>query len=252
MDLRMRGKTAWVVGASGAIGTSIAGLLAEEGAIVFLGGRNVERLNHVAADIRRSGGEAHVVEVDVGSRDSVDAAALEVAGPAQRIDYLVNSTAAPIFGDFLTLDDQEWIEVINSKLIGYVRTMRAAIPFMTRNGGGSIVNISGRGGKQPSLAHLAGGGANAAVNLVTKGVSERFLSDRIRANVVMPGPIASERANIAGERNSAALPQGQPTANARLGVPLDVAQAVAWLLSERSAHITGALIPVDCGSTASI
>jgi NAD(P)-dependent dehydrogenase (short-subunit alcohol dehydrogenase family) len=249
MKLSIEGKKAWVVGASGAIGSSIARTLAAEGADVIASGRNTAVLQELVDEIGKAGGKARAISIDVTDAGSVGRAALEAAGDDGRIDFLVNATTAPIFGEFLSLDDEAWIAVLNAKLLAYVRTMRAVIPLMQKNGGGSIVNVSGRGGRQPGPAHLAGGSANAAVNLLTKGIADRFRDDNIRANTVLPGPIQSERALLATSKNAAtgAAQQASP-----LGVPEDVAETVAWLLSRRSKHITGALVPIDGGGTAAI
>lgn len=245
MNLEIDGKVAWVVGASGAIGSAIAKALAAEGAIVVASGRNAAVLKKLVDDISRSGGKARAVEVDVSNAKSVERAAIEAAVVDGRIDILVNATAAPLFGEFLSLDDDAWLTILNSKLLAYVRTMRAVIPVMQKNGGGSIVNVSGRGGRQPTATHLAGGSANAGINLLTKGIADRFRGDNIRANTVVPGPIKSGRAALVVTSNAA-------VATSPVGQPEDVAETVAWLASKRSAHITGSMVAIDGGGTAAI
>lgn len=245
MKLNIEGKKGWVVGASGTIGSSIARVLASEGVEVVASGRNIAVLQGLVEEIGRAGGKARSTPIDVTDVRSVEQAAQDAAGTDGKIDFLVNVTTAPIFGEFLSLDDEAWLAVLNAKLLAYVRTMRAVIPIMQKNGGGCIVNISGRGGRQPGPAHLAGGSANAAINLLTKGIADRFRGENVRANTVLPGPIQSERALLATKTNAAA-------GAAPLGAPDDVAATVAWLLSNRTKHITGALIPVDGGGTASI
>jgi NAD(P)-dependent dehydrogenase (short-subunit alcohol dehydrogenase family) len=249
MKLDIEGKKAWIVGASGTIGSSIASVLAAEGVEVVASGRNTGSLQALVDSIEKVGGKARFTPIDVTIASSVEEAAAQAAGDAQKIDYLVNVTTAPIFGEFLSLDDEAWLAVLNAKLLAYVRTMRAVIPLMQKNGGGSIVNISGRGGRQPGPAHLAGGSANAAINLLTKGIADRFRDDNIRANTVLPGPIHSERALLATKKNAAA---GAAQKAAPLGLPEDVAEMVAFLLSNCAKHITGALVPVDGGGTAAI
>lgn len=249
MNLQLNGKRAWVVGASGTIGSAIARMLSSEGAEVVASGRNEAALHGLVNEIREKSGQARLALIDVTDNASVERAALEASGEDKRIDILVNVTTAPIFGEFLSLDDEAWFAVFNAKLLGYVRTMRAAIPLMQTRGGGSIVNISGRGGRQPGPTHLAGGSANAAINLLTKGIADRFRADKIRANTILPGPIMSERALLAAKNNAAA---GGGQQSAQLGMPDDIAETVAWLVSGRSSHITGAMIAVDGGSTAAI
>lgn len=249
----MQGRVVWVIGASGAIGQAIAKVLAAAGADVVVSARSADKLAAVAGEILAAGGHAHVRRLDLRSRADVDAAAREIAARSGRIDALVNSTSLSIFGDFLELSDEQWHDVLDAKLMGYVRSMRAVLPFMVAQGGGSIVNISGRGGRQPTPAHLPGGSANAAVNLVTKGLADTYFKHGIRINTVAPGPIQSDRfekIRASNERVSGGAP---PRAGLdRMGRPEDVAEAVLWLLSDASRHSTGIVIPVDGGGTATV
>jgi NAD(P)-dependent dehydrogenase (short-subunit alcohol dehydrogenase family) len=249
----LEGRVAWVVGASGAIGSAIAATLAAQGAVVVASGRNRETLDTLVSSIMGAGGRASVRVLDICDGASVTRAVDGIIKAHGAVDGLVNSTSLSIFGDFEQLSDAQWLQVLDAKLLGYVRTMRAVLPHMAGRGSGSIVNISGRGGRQPTAAHLPGGAANAAVNLVTKGISDIYFKRGVRANVVAPGPIVSARFEkirasndelAGGERPRAALDH--------MGAPEDVADAVAWLLSDLSRHTTGAVIPVDGGGVATV
>ena len=164
----------------------------------------------------------------------------------------------PIFGAFETLDDAQWLAVLDAKLLGYMRTMRAVLPGMAAQHYGRIVNISGRGGRQPSAMHLPGGCANAAVNLLSKGLADLYAGDNIRINVVAPGPIRSDRLErliAASGRGNEAEGPGRlrvDTPIPRQGNPEDVADAVAFLVSDRAAYTTGAVLPVDGGGLATV
>lgn len=247
------GRVAWVIGASGAIGQVVAKVLAGAGAEVVVSARSEDKLKTLAAEIAGAGGRAQVRKLDLRNRADVDAAAREIVARAGRIDALVNSTSLSIFGDFLELTDEQWHEVLDAKLVGYVRSMRAVLPYMMKEGGGAVVNISGRGGRQPTAAHLPGGGANAAVNLIGKGLADAYQKHGIRVNTVAPGPIQSERfekIRASNERVSGGTP---PRASLdRMGRPEDVAQAVLWLLSDAARHVTGIVLPVDGGGTATV
>lgn len=249
----LKDRVTWVIGASGAIGAVVARMLAAEGAVVIASARSAGKLEALAGEIVAAGGRAHARRLDVRDRADVDAAAQEIVERHGRLDALVNSTSLSIFGDFLELSDEQWREVLDAKLMGYVRSMRAVIPQMMKQGAGAIVNISGRGGRQPTPAHLPGGGANAAVNLIGKGVADAYQKHGIRVNTVAPGPIASERFEKVRASNERVSGGALPRASLdRMGRPEDVGEAVVWLLSDRAKHLTGALVPVDGGGTAAV
>ncbi|MDX3880721.1 SDR family NAD(P)-dependent oxidoreductase [Achromobacter xylosoxidans] len=246
MDFALRGKCAWVVGASGAIGGSVSMTLAQLGVSVWLSGRNEGKLQALQETLLKAGHAAKVVPLKEAA-DFPRAVAAMVAAQ-QTPDLLVNSTASPRFDSFDRLSDEHWDEVFEAKLLTYVRSMRAALPVMAGRGG-AIINISGRGGRQPSATHLAGGSMNAAVNLLTKGISEAYREQGVRANVVSPGPISSPRM---GTLEASTVPTTEPSVLARPGQTQDVANAVAFLASPLAAHINGVILGVDGGGISAI
>ncbi len=259
----LQGQVAWVCGASGAIGRAIAAALAGEGATVVLSSRSQAALDALADELGHSPrGKARALAVDVTSREQVDAAAERIAKEHGRIDMLVNSTSISLFGDFLALRDEDWLAVYQGKFFAYLRTIRAVVPHMIRQGGGRIVNVSGRGGHQPTMpVHLPGMSANASVNLLTKGLANMYGSQGIRVNAVAPGPVASPRYDSILDVNRK-LGDGasHPTRSAfntapTLGAqaqPAEIADVVMFLLSERSRLMTGTILQADGGSTASL
>jgi NAD(P)-dependent dehydrogenase (short-subunit alcohol dehydrogenase family) len=256
-------RVAWVTGASGAIGAAVVKALVPQTTRVFVSSRNGAALEQLCAEVARESGAGRAIALplDVADRRQVEGAVATIA-QAGRLDILVNSTTRPIFGDALELDDSDWEAVLQAKFMGYLRTMRAALPLMIRQGAGCIVNISGRGGHQPSSpAHLPGSAANAAVNVLTKGMANIYGRHGIRINAVAPGPIASERYDrIAAANARLAEKSGGParpgpaagTALGEIGQPADVADAVSFLASERARHITGIVLQVDGGGTATL
>jgi NAD(P)-dependent dehydrogenase (short-subunit alcohol dehydrogenase family) len=249
----VKGKIVWIVGATGVVGSALAPLLAAAGARLALSGRDAGKLEAVAAAVRAAGGEAVVHALDIREPEAIVRTAAQVAGDCGGIDGLVNTMAARTFGPFLSLSDDDWMEVLDTKLMGYMRTMRAVIPFMQKRGGGSIVNVSGRGARQPTPAHLPGGCANAAVNLLSKGVADAFWTDGIRVNVVSPGPVASERFAEIEKNNLAAWGGENRRASLdRMAQPLDIANAIAFLLGDSARHINGTVLAVDGGGTATV
>lgn len=262
MDLGLKGRVAWITGAGGALGAAIATTLAAEGCRLVLSGRKRANLDETARAVAAISSEPVQIEVvDLTHRDAVDAAASRIVKDQERIDLLVNSAASPTFGSILELSDADWETVIQVKLLGYMRVLRATLPIMVRQNFGRIVNISGRGGRQPTPAHLPGCSVNAGVNVLTKGLADVYGKHNIRINAVAPGPIASGRLEKIAVSNQSTDDKGGGSARAgtynvvpagRLGTAQEIADAVAFLLSERSGYITGTIQAVDGGGTVSI
>ena len=247
----MENRVAWVIGGSGALGGAVADALAAARARVVVSSRSVA----TSWRERESGAWAtSTLNVDLASNDSVQSAAREIERRCGRIDILVNCSAAPIFGDFLELTDSDWDTVLQAKLLGYMRTMRAVLPAMLERGEGHIVNVSGRGGRQPTPAHLPGCCANAAVNVLTKGLADTYGARGIRINAIAPGPIdtprhhkiADSNAQLASPASKRVPPLG------RLGTPQDIADAVLFLTGPGASFITGITLAVDGGGTATV
>lgn len=246
MSDEFEGKSVWVVGASGALGGAIATAFLQKGATVFLSARNEASLKEIATV---NPDRAHVVPIDIGKRDDVDAAIASIIDRAGRIDVLVNSTSVSTFGDFIELDDSAWRQVFEAKLFAYVRTMRAALPHMRRQKSGVIINISGTSGRHPAFeSHIAGGAGNAAVNLMSKAVANTYGSSNVRVNCIAPGPIQSSRWSSL----SSSLNGNGDSADRAPGMREDIAEAAIFLASERAKHIQGIVLTVDGGMTPTI
>lgn len=252
MQGELQGRTAWVAGAGGTLGRQISADLAAAGAKVFVSSRDEQKLQALA---RETAGLT-AIPMDITERKSVDQAAARIVEQTGRIDILVNSTSLSLFGDFLTLDDDVWVKVLQTKQIGYMRTTRAALPHMIKQKKGVVVNVTGKGGRAPRDVHLPGCSANAALNLLTRGLAMTYGKDGVRFVAVSPGVIDSPR--LAAIRKSAAdrnkLDQsGADKAIAgsnylgRLGTAQEVSNAVLFAVSDRAGFTTGTVLEVDGG-----
>lgn len=234
------GKVVWVLGATGALGKAGALLLAERGATVVASGRSV-------ADADFNGADLHRLPVDVRDDAAVRAATDRIIDRYGRIDGLVSSTNVGAFGDFLDLTDEDWGRVVDAKLLGAVRPIRAVAPHMAARGAGSIVVVGGRGGIDPPPQHFPGASVNAALDLLVVGLGRRFGPQGVRTNVVAPGPIQSAR--FAGMEATKAGTARYNTASSipGPGLPGDPAEAIAFLLSDAARFINGVSLLVDGG-----
>jgi 3-oxoacyl-[acyl-carrier protein] reductase len=246
MNIDMSGRVAWISGGSGALGIAIAAAFAQCGARPVLSARGGERLSAARAAVTELCGiEPEVEPFDITSDASVREAAARIASRLQRIDVLVNCSTLPIFGDFDSISDEDWERVTQTKLLGYVRTMRAAIPHIVARNDGRIVNLSGGSGRQPFENHAPGSAMNAATNAVTKALANRYGKQGVRINALAPGQIESERlatmARIGAVPSAATIPLG------RLGRADEIANATVFLASDLASYINGTLLVVDGG-----
>jgi NAD(P)-dependent dehydrogenase (short-subunit alcohol dehydrogenase family) len=251
-----------VTGASAGIGQAVARALAAEGAEVAMVARRADGLERAADQIARSvGSRPRTFAADIGNAVQCPEVVNRAAQALGGIDILVNSVPAPIFGSFLTHGDEAWEEAMRLKFHAYVRTIRAAVPYLSRSGHGVIVNIIGVGGKAPVLDHLAGGAANAALTLLTTGLAKELGSLRVRVVGVSPGATRTERfrqltSHLADTEHEVIgdferqLLDATPTGS--LPEPEDIANIVTFLASARARQVNGTTVTVDGGGMPTI
>jgi 3-oxoacyl-[acyl-carrier protein] reductase len=254
MDLGLKGKTALVTGASEGIGSAVARKLAEEGVRVAICARTEATLKRTAAAVARATGTDVVpIPADLRSLAGCQDVVAQAAEGLDGLDILVNNAGASVFGAFLELPDDAFVDAINGKLLGYIRCARAVVPHMQRRGGGSIVNITGTT-QQAVPLHTPGSACNAAIRMFSKELSMELGPLNIRVNSVAPGRIQTARADRI-LRTTAAVQGTAPDVmlaqlvkaipSGRLGTIDDIADAVCFLVSERATYINGAALVVD-------
>ena len=245
MDMGLKGKVAWVTGATGAIGQEIALAFAREGAKVAISARSEGALGRLSSKIKEIGGTALPINLDVTDAAAVRDTAGQVITELGGIDILATAVAVPAFGPFIEIDGATFRMALEVKYLGYVNCFQAVLPHMAERQSGAIVAITGTGGKQPIDIHLPGGSVNAALNLVLKGIANEYGAQKIRVNAASPGPIMSERQQQMIDAGMGNPAKGVPLG--RLGKAEEVADAVVFLASERAAYITGQVLSLDGG-----
>lgn len=244
---RLAGRTALVTGSTGGLGVAVARALAVEGAFVVVSGRNKERGDAVAAEIRAAGGKAEFVAADLGAGVAevrrLAQQALEAAGG--RLDILVNNAALWAMPEpSEEVSEQNLLESYRTNVIAPFLLTGALVPAMAQRGRGAVVNIG-------SITGLVGGdksalysSTKAAVHSLTKSWAVEYGPRGVRVNAVAPGPIATERvADVADQ----VAPMLARLPSRRMSTPEEVAAAVVFLAGDDAANIHGAILSVDGG-----
>jgi 3-oxoacyl-[acyl-carrier protein] reductase len=254
MDFQLTGKVGIVTGASRGIGRAIAETLAAEGMRLVLAARSGDQLAALAASLPT---ECLVYAADLRDPETPSAMVAATIARFGQLDLLVNNAGATKRGDFLALPEADWGDGFALKFFGAMRCCRAAWPHL-RATHGSIVNISGIGGRTANAEFTIGGSVNAALLNLTKALADRGVQDGVRVNAINPGSIATERLQtrvqaLATARGLEPAAAGQELAEsmkiARFGEPGEIANAVAFLASAQAQYCQGALLDVDGGQT---
>jgi len=254
VNLQLEGLAAAVTGGSEGVGRAIAAALAREGCDVAIAARRRQVLEDAAHEIGQASGRRVLpIQADLSQTDDARVFVSTATRSLGRLDILVNNAGGPGAHRFDGASDEIWQADLDVKLFGAIRCSRAALPYL-RRAGGSIINITSTGGREPSQASVPTSVTRAAGIALTKAMSKEYADAGVRVNTVMLGSIRSaqweRRWEATGrhgtledfyERAGVGIPLG------RFGSPEEVADLVAFLVSPRAAYITGAAIAIDGG-----
>ncbi len=268
MDLQLTGKRALVTGSSSGIGVGIARLLADEGALVVVTGRNEERTAKVASDLSERGATVVSALGDLSTDEGADhvaSVALEAFGG---IDILINNAGGGYEGESLSWFDvplDEWAATFQKNVVAAGRLIHHLVPGMKERGWGRVIQISSGAGMIPTSAQPDYGPSKAALVNLSMGLSKALASTGVTVNTVSPGMIMTEGvmdflrffADKRGwgddtDRAAEYVLKGCGQTVNRIGQVEDVAFAVAMLVSPLGGFMNGINIHLDGGGTASI
>lgn len=245
---RLQDKVAIVTGSTSGIGIGIARLYAAEGAKVVVCGRRKEKGEAVVERIKGEGGQAEFHALDLTDIESIKKLIDDVAEKYGRIDVLVNNAANVGLPDGRVdeLSLEMWDNIFNSDLRGTFYAIKCVLPYMQKNGKGSIVNIGSMASCGGDLGATAYSCAKAGVDMLTSSVALQYGKDNIRCNCVRPGLIVTPE-------NDAYVPQmlkdiflSNIEVN-RYGCPEDIGHMCVYFGSDESEYVTGQIINVDGG-----
>lgn len=241
--MRLQGRTALVTGGSRGIGAAIVRRLAAEGAKVRFTYRAAqEEAQRVA---REAGPQVSAVALDVKDAEACERIVDETVELLGSLDIVVNNAGVIRDGLFLTMEDDDWSEVIETNLGGVFRICRSVCRHMLMQQGGSIVNVSSIVGDLGGVGQANYAASKGALNALTRSLAAEFGSKGIRVNAVAPGMVRTDMTGavraVASDKILERIPLG------RFAEPEEIASTVAFLASDDAKYLTGQIVTVDGG-----
>lgn len=259
MGQELAGKVAVITGGAAGIGRATAELFVAEGAKVVIGDMNVERGQQLA---ERLGKAAHFIPTDVSDRAQMQALVNDAISRFGGLNIMFNNAGigGAAHRRFLEDELEDFQRVIDVNLLGVMVGTQYAARHMAKHGGGSIINTASIAGTVAGFGVVTYRASKAAVIHFSKSAAIDLAEYQIRVNCLTPGHIPTELNSFAMtqmekekvDRLTAALAPVWAASRPlkRVGKPEDVAQAVLYLASDRSAQVTGIVMPVDGGVSA--
>jgi len=220
-------------------------------ATVVLAARSADAMARIVDEIKGEGGEALAVETDVTDAASVERLVKRTLDAYGRLDAAFNNAGSGHMpAPLAELSAEDFERTLQVNLSGVFLAMKYEIPAMLAAGGGSIVNMSSTAGISGVKGMSAYSAAKYGIIGLTRSAALDYAQLNLRANVVAPGPVLTER--LQSLSDAARQPVIQAVPMRRIGLPEEIAAAAAWLCSDGASYITGAVLTIDGGRMAGI
>lgn len=242
------GSTVLVTGGGSGIGAAIAAAFLGAGANVAVAGRRREPLESVVAG--HPAERTAVISADLATSAQVDSLVAEVVARFGALDVVVANAGAYAGGAITEVDDAAWERMRSTNVDGTFYLARAAAPHLEASRG-SLVAVSSVSGERGDWGQAGYNATKAAMTVLVRSLALDWGAAGVRANVVAPAMTATAMSGVSDVDDDALAPARERVALGRIGVPDDIAGAVLFLASDAAAYITGAVLPVDGGTSAS-
>lgn len=249
MDLGIKDKVAVVTGGARGIGRRVSYVLSEEGVKVAIFDLMLEGdwgANKTVEEVQKKGGTARAYQVDITAPDQIAAAVKQVQQDLGAPEILVNCAACvDHVSRVLDQDPQKWERDLKVNLTGQFNMVRGVLPSMLEKGWGRIVNFASVAGLLGGYGQLSYSVTKAGMVGFTKTIALEYAKNGITCNAVVPGLVQTELVEFMNPKQKERITSR--TAFKKLGRPEDIADAVAFLVSNRAGYITGETLFVDGG-----
>ena len=261
MDYELKGKVAIITGGTSGIGLETARIFAEGGAKVTITGRDENKLERAAEDLRKSGAEILGIRADLSTLSDLDHLLEETENRLGPVDALINNAGSSHPGAFFETGPDHWLGVIRSRVIGPLYLTQKTLERMEKRGRGSVVTMAAVIAKEPIAENVLAGTAGAGLLGMTKSLARLMAPKGVRVNAVLLGQFDTPNvrkgletyarlAEISVDEAEKTRIAQNPTG--RFGDPKEAAHLAAFLTSDAASYMTGSIVAVDGGRSRAI